>query len=350
MFNKNIPLSVVLILIMLVTLAVSMKQMEEDVDDSRIEVDPTGLRNMHDDGYDASSESSQGSFIYGMNEVEDRHNVINIYDDINPSSGNFTVRSFKPILLEKPLLPEATRQAVLKNDTNVSNIKGATALTENTSNTENNDIVKAFPIEEYMVEDEQYSDDVVKLLQEIKVLQKAGLEFYNTYGDIAGDITNIPDVKEDVYKGNGDGKISDITESVMYWQHLASVGLIKLNKIEKNIDWDNVDLSKLVPNIGLENVIVMPIYVRSQDESGKNMLMIATINKDKIDGGALTPKQAQQIDSFLDDGSPVSEKGDGSLGVLSANSGAQESLCIKDGKYNLENTEKTCRIYIGINL
>ena len=193
--------------------------------------------------------------------------------------------------------------------------------------------------------------EVAKIIKEVGKFNFVAQKFKSAYGDIPGDVTIDSLFATRVVNaegfGNGDGRISDIRESLLFWRHLSYVGAIDILEKKKEINWDT-DIMQYIPNIGLEGVVVTPIYVASLESKNKHMFMVSVIEGNSFSGGALTPKQAMNIDILLDDGLALTSFNDVESGVLAANSSAKNiKPCFIKGQYDLSHNDKSCKLYIG---
>lgn len=188
--------------------------------------------------------------------------------------------------------------------------------------------------------------DQARLNAVITEVQKVRLNvqrFKEKYGFLPGDFPYASrDIRSDLPNGDGKGILDGNPFSIdsnagRFWIHLnAANGNALLSAVSLNYGDGLVECGFG----GGYTVASTPI----ESMTGDWLVLGAKINDSLGEGAVLTPEQAQFIDKKLDNGSPLT----GSVRALDVNR-QTVGKCIKDGRYNLSNSDKSCVMYFSID-
>jgi hypothetical protein len=188
--------------------------------------------------------------------------------------------------------------------------------------------------------------DQARLNAVITEVQKARLNvqrFKEKYGFLPGDFPYASrDIRSDLPNGEGKGILDGNPFSIdsnagRFWIHLnAANGNAILSAVSLNYGDGLIECGFG----GGYTVASTPI----DSMPGHWLVLGIKINDTSGEGAVLTPEQAQFIDKKLDNGSPLT----GSVRALDANR-QTAGKCIKDGRYNLSNADKSCVMYFSID-
>jgi len=195
-------------------------------------------------------------------------------------------------------------------------------------------------------------------------------QFRQQYGGLPGDIidaTNfwgddsvncadagVTDGAPGTCNGNGNENMSDGTEAYRAWQHLAMAKLIVGNYTGLAggaTPGTNVPKSRITNSgwsFGFKGVTAADANLYNQDLS--NFLSIGTPTGALTQGAAITPQDAWQVDTKIDDGSPslgrVMTMKPASLANCSLNPGPADS----NASYNRTFTAVACSLNMSLTL
>lgn len=188
--------------------------------------------------------------------------------------------------------------------------------------------------------------DQARLNAAITEVQKVRLNvqrFKEKYGFLPGDFPYASrDIRSDLLNGDGRGVLdgnpfSADSSAGRFWIHLhASNGNALLSAVSLNYGDGLIECGFG----GGYTVISSPI----ESMPGHWLVLGSKVNEASGEGVVLTPEQAQFIDKKLDNGSPLT----GTVRSLDANR-QTSGKCIKDGRYNLSNSDKSCVMYFSID-
>ena len=174
-------------------------------------------------------------------------------------------------------------------------------------------------------------------IQQINEFKMAVASFQDRYHALPGDFAHASrDIGPDVPNGNGNGHIEGLgldseAEAVKFWQQLSAADLISSPGSPRE---GAVGPGTGVPAAKIGGVVT----VTYQD--GAHWFVLGSVAGNTGDGPLLTSQQAMNIDKTLDNGDPMSGN------VRSETGKDAPTTCVVDGKYNIQNHEKVCKLRI----
>lgn len=192
----------------------------------------------------------------------------------------------------------------------------------------------------------KYLIDQARLNAVITDIQKIRLNtqrFKEKYGFLPGDFPYASrDIHADLSNGEGSGTLtgnpfSPASSAGRFWLHLnaAHGGALMTTS--------TLNYGDGLPECGLGGgytIVSNPI----ESMPGQWIVLGTKASDSSGEGILLTSEQAQFLNKKLDNGSPLT----GNVRSLDANRNTS-GKCIKDGRYNLSNSEKACVMYFSID-
>jgi len=192
----------------------------------------------------------------------------------------------------------------------------------------------------------KYLIDQARLNAVITDVQKIRLNtqrFKEKYGFLPGDFPYASrDIHADLSNGDGSGILSgnpfsSESNAGRFWLHLNA------DQGSPTSSPSTLNYGDGLPECGFSGgytIVSTPI-----ESMPGHWVVLGTKTSDSSgEGVLLTPEQALFINKKLDNGAPLT----GAVRSLDANR-QTSGKCIKDGRYNLSNTEKSCVMYFSID-
>jgi hypothetical protein len=197
------------------------------------------------------------------------------------------------------------------------------------------------------------NNDTKKLIMQIKKINIAINSFSEKYHALPGDVNNTINFGLSNYNtdGNGDNFITDIYkgniradgEIVNFWMHLSNSRII--NEKYDGLEYEMARTGSTFPKSPISNNGIIAF-----SDNEKNYLQIGYFYSDKYriftSNNTLKAKEAYLYDKKIDDGKPEN----GSIVVAGGDSlnYLKNSLCYRNGEYDLNNSKPSCQVRIEI--